>query len=377
MKASTYFNPKNIEWPNTLFILLTPLIAVISVAYYLSTEAWNWPIFWVAFFFYWASGFGITAGYHRLFAHKTYKANALVRFLLAIFGAIAFQNSILKWASDHRRHHHKVDSDDDPYTITEGFFYAHMGWILLKEKKNSHSYIKDLGKDPLVLWQHKYYIPIAVGFGIVLPTLIGGMLGSYLGGFALIAMARIVLVHHFTFFINSLCHMWGNRPYSRIQTARDNGLISLFTFGEGYHNYHHEFQTDYRNGLRWWQYDPTKWLIFSLSKIGFTWGLKRIPEAKIEAAKMQVLTEKLRSSQTDLSEEKESLVESLDSLKEKIISLHRSLSEKTQELKSVESGSIAADDIKSIKLKIDELSEQLKSNIKSWYQTYDMASQTA
>jgi stearoyl-CoA desaturase (delta-9 desaturase) len=208
-----------------------------------------------------------------------------VRLMTLIFGAAAFENGALAWVSDHRRHHKNVDHDEDPYDISKGVWYAHIGWILFKlDPEPPLDNVADLRKDPLVIWQDRFYLPLAIGVGFLIPALLGymhsGWLGA-LGGFLLGGVARITAVQHMTFFINSLCHTIGRQPYSDRCSARDSWLMAIFTFGEGYHNYHHEFQHDYRNGVKWWQWDPTKWSIWTLEKLRLVRGLRRVPEEKI------------------------------------------------------------------------------------------------
>jgi stearoyl-CoA desaturase (delta-9 desaturase) len=236
-------------------------------------------------FFVIATGLSITLGYHRLFAHKAFEASWLVRLFTLIFGAATFENSALAWVSDHRRHHKNVDSDDDPYDITKGFWHAHIGWILFRmDPEPPWDNVADLRKDRLVMLQQNYYVPIAIFVGFLVPAMLGylhsGWLGA-LGGFLIAGVARVVAVQHMTFFINSLCHTVGRQPYSDRCSARDSAMMAVFTFGEGYHNYHHEFQHDYRNGVKWWQWDPTKWSIWILEKVGLVHGLRRVSEEKI------------------------------------------------------------------------------------------------
>jgi stearoyl-CoA desaturase (delta-9 desaturase) len=189
------------------------------------------------------------------------------------------------WASDHRRHHKHVDHDEDPYDISKGFFHAHIGWLLFKLlPQPPFDNVADLKKDPLVMWQHRHIHLLAIMVSFVLPTLAGfawdGWVGA-LGGFLIGGVAKVVVLQHGTFLINSACHTIGRQPYSTRCSARDSFLMALFTFGEGYHNYHHEFQHDYRNGVKPWQWDPTKWLIWILSKLGLTSGLRRVPQETI------------------------------------------------------------------------------------------------
>ncbi len=281
---------ERVNWTNSSFLIGTFVVTCTAVPVYL--WFYGLDLFQVAMFFLFfiASGLSITLGYHRLFSHMAFQASWPVRLLTLIFGATAFENSAIAWVSDHRRHHKHVDHDDDPYDISKGFWHAHIGWILFKlNPEPPYDNVNDLRKDPLVVWQDRFYVTIAVGFGFVLPTLLGfwhgGAIGA-LGGFLIAGVARVVAVQHMTFFINSLCHTVGSQPYSNKCSARDSWLMAIFTFGEGYHNYHHEFQHDYRNGVKWWQWDPTKWTIWTLEKLHLVRGLRRVPEDKIILAQL-------------------------------------------------------------------------------------------
>ncbi|MDQ6631740.1 MAG: fatty acid desaturase, partial [Verrucomicrobiota bacterium] len=241
--------------------------------------------------FFAATGLSITLGYHRLFSHLTFKARWPVRLFTLLFGAAAFEGSALIWTSDHRRHHKHVDQEDDPYDISQGFWHAHIGWILFKLKPEPpYDNVNDLRQDPFVRWQDRHVFKIAVLVGFILPALIGwawyqtwqGALGSLL----LAGVMRVVCVQHMTFCINSLCHTIGTRPYSGKCSARDSGVMALFTFGEGYHNFHHEFQHDYRNGVKAWQFDPTKWAIWLLAKMKMVGQLRIVPLEKILLAEI-------------------------------------------------------------------------------------------
>ncbi len=238
------------------------------------------------------TGFSITLGYHRLFSHITFRAVLPVRLFTLIFGAGAFENSVLMWASEHRRHHKHVDHDEDPYDISKGFFHAHIGWLLFKlQPQPPFDNVNDLKKDPLVMWQHQHIHLLAVLVSFVLPTLAGALWDGWvgaLGGFLIGGVAKVVVLQHGTFLINSACHTIGRQPYSTKCSARDSFVLALFTFGEGYHNYHHEFQHDYRNGVKPWEWDPTKWLIWILSKLGLTTDLRRVPLEKISSAQARL-----------------------------------------------------------------------------------------
>lgn len=289
MNAAKHEAPENppINWVATSIFSLTFLGAVVLVplyGYYNPYDAVEWVVFAVFLAF---CGFSITAGYHRLWAHKTYEANVALRAFLAFWGACSIQNTILAWSSGHRRHHRFVDDEEkDPYSIRRGFWFAHMGWMVRNYKSSQLdlSNVADLQRDPVVMFQQRHYAALVLVSNVVLPLTIGFMNGDLVGMFLLAGVLRLVISHHVTFFINSLCHMWGRQPYTDTNTARDNPLLALVTYGEGYHNFHHFFQTDYRNGVKWWHFDPTKWLINLFAWVGLARNLKRVPDFKIQEA---------------------------------------------------------------------------------------------
>ena len=279
---------ERINWVTSAFLIGTFVLTFTAVPAYLWFFGLDW--FQVALFFtmLMACGFSVTLGYHRLFSHMTFQAAWPIRLFALIFGAGAFENSVLMWASEHRRHHKHVDHEDDPYCISKGFFFAHIGWLLFKlDNDEPYDNVHDLQKDKLVCWQDRNVHLIAVVVSFVFPAILGflwnGWIGA-LGAFLLSGVARIVVLQHCTFLINSACHTIGRQPYSTKCSARDSFLLAIFTFGEGYHNYHHEFQYDYRNGVKPWQMDPTKWIIWTLSKTGLVSGLRRAAEHKIFTA---------------------------------------------------------------------------------------------
>jgi stearoyl-CoA desaturase (delta-9 desaturase) len=237
-----------------------------------------------------ANNMAITCGYHRLFAHATYQAHPVLKVIYLAVGAMALQNSALLWSANHRDHHRFIDDPErDPYCARRGFWFSHIGWMLhnYASGEPNLSTVRDLERDPLVMFQHRYYLPIALGMNFGTPLLAGWATGDPLGTLLLAGFLRLVVGHHTTFFINSLAHMWGLRPYSDENTARDNGVIAMLTFGEGYHNFHHKFSHDYRNGVRWWQWDPSKWFISLMNWLGLANNLKRVPWFKIQRALLE------------------------------------------------------------------------------------------
>jgi stearoyl-CoA desaturase (delta-9 desaturase) len=225
---------------------------------------------------------GIGAAYHRFYAHRCYTLNKSAETVLLTLATLATQGSAVRWSCDHRMHHRFSETKDDPYSITEGFWHAHMLWLFKKPKPVDLKRVPDLMRNPLVVFQHKYADALSVASNILLAGLVGWIVGDYLGAFVLTWWTRLAVSHHLTWFVNSLCHCWGSRTYSKELTAVDNYVLAVLTVGEGYHNYHHTFPSDYRNGVRWYHVDPTKWTIWTLSKLGLAGNLKRISSARIE-----------------------------------------------------------------------------------------------
>lgn len=294
------FKPSSsIYWLNSFFLIGTFVTAVIGVPLYIFFFGLSWFQVALFFFLFVATGMSITLGYHRLFSHKSFEASPLVRGATLFFGAAAFENSAMVWCADHRRHHKHTDHDEDPYDITKGFFHAHIGWLLFRHGPETPlTWVRDLQKDRMVVFQHRFYIPLAILVGFALPTAIGWAYGGWvaaLGAFLIAGVLRIVCVHHVTFCINSLCHWIGKRPYSTKCSARDSALMALFTFGEGYHNFHHEFQHDYRNGVKPHQFDPTKWAIWTLSRLGLVRRLRVVPDEKIIQAEIAEQRRQIRA----------------------------------------------------------------------------------
>jgi stearoyl-CoA desaturase (delta-9 desaturase) len=276
-------------WANILMFALTFAAAVVIVPWYgfavgYSGAAWAW----FAILLY-ANGLAITGGYHRLWSHRTYDAHWSIRLVYMVLGAMALQNSVLVWAAGHRDHHKYTDDNDrDPYSAGRGLWFSHIGWMLRRYPSGEPDLdnVRDLQKDPLVAFQHRYYYVLAIGLNVLVPLALGWLHGDLWGVFLLAGVLRLVVSHHFTFLINSVAHAVGRQPYGDGHSARDNGWLAFLTYGEGYHNFHHQFAHDYRNGIRWWQWDPSKWIICSLSWVGLTSRLKRTPAVAIHRARL-------------------------------------------------------------------------------------------
>ncbi len=279
------------NWAVTSVLGLTFITAITVVPWYGFSHgysAWNWTFFGI---FLVLNGIGIGSGYHRLWSHRTYDAHPGLKWLLAITGGMSLQNSIIVWSARHRVHHRDVDNNDkDPYSIGRGFWFAHIGWMLrdYESGKVDYSVVRDLQRDPVAAWQHRWYWTLVWTTNAAVPVFLGWLTGDVIGMFLLADVARLVVNHHVTFFINSLAHMWGKQPYSDENTARDQHFLALITYGEGYHNYHHQFQTDYRCGIRWWHLDINKWFISTCALLGLVRNRKRAPQFKVLRARLNM-----------------------------------------------------------------------------------------
>ncbi|TPX37506.1 hypothetical protein SmJEL517_g00529 [Synchytrium microbalum] len=301
----------DIEWLNVVIFIVTPALSLYG--FYTTQLTFQTAIWAVVYYF--CTGLAITAGtqtvesiiislpstnpfeqLHRYFAHRSYEAAFPMRLLLALFGAGALQGSIKWWCRDHRAHHRYTDSSRDPYGANKGVFWSHIGWLVVKQDKDKIGRvdISDLKRDKIVMWQHDWFPIIGLFMAFVFPTLVAYIgWGDFWGGFYFAGVARLVVVHHATFCVNSLAHWLGEASYDDRQTPRDHFITALVTLGEGYHNFHHEFPSDYRNAILFWQYDPTKWTIWICSLFGLTYNLKMFPENEIVKGRIQMQEKKI------------------------------------------------------------------------------------
>ncbi len=269
------------KWAGVVLFAVLISCGVFGTPLYIYHRGLSAPELTLFLFYFFATGLSITVGYHRLFAHVTYKTNSVVRFLLLFFGAATYEESALKWSSQHRQHHQFTDTDKDPHNSKRGFWYCHIGWILFYKHSVNQDNVKDLLQDKLIMHQHRYYDLWALVSGILLPLVIGYWTGHLLGAFLMAVCLRMFLVMNAAFFINSYAHMIGSRRYNENESATDHWLGAVLTNGEGYHSFHHRFPNDYRNGIRWYHWDPSKWIIYLFSRLGLAWDLKRTSPALI------------------------------------------------------------------------------------------------
>jgi stearoyl-CoA desaturase (delta-9 desaturase) len=243
---------------------------------------------------YLLSGFGITAGYHRLFTHRSFKTYPFVRGVFAVLGSTAIQGSVPDWVADHRKHHTYTDEIGDPHSPhvgheggrLRGFIHAHFGWLFAEEKASRQRNVPDLLEDPVVMAVHRRFPAIVLGSYFLAPFAAGALatrrLRGGVGGFIWGGAMRIFFLHHATWSVNSVCHLWGKRPFETRDQSRNNPLVALVGLGEGNHHNHHAFPRSAKHGLESWQFDPTWWLISSMEKTGLAWDVQRVEPSELE-----------------------------------------------------------------------------------------------
>ncbi|KAJ8654079.1 hypothetical protein O0I10_010290 [Lichtheimia ornata] len=291
---------KHVNWPQSILLISVPLLGLYGA---FTTELQQKTMIW-SIIYYFITGLGITAGYHRLWAHRAYRATLPLRWLYCFAGSGAVEGSIYWWSRGHRAHHRWTDTDKDPYSAHRGFFFSHFGWMLVNRPKNriGHADVADLKAESVVAIQHKYYPYFALAFGFLLPTLVAGLgWGDFRGGFYYAGLCRLTFVHHATFCVNSLAHYLGETSFDDHHTPRDHWITALVTMGEGYHNFHHEFPQDYRNAIVYYQYDPTKWLIKLLSFAGLAYDLKQFPSNEVTKGQIQMQEKKIAAIKRKLT----------------------------------------------------------------------------
>lgn len=282
---------REVFWENILVLVFTHVLGILGILYAVFLH-FSWETTVLAAGMFLLTMLATTGGYHRLFAHRSYRGGRLLRLFYLVFGAAAAEQSALRWSSDHRRHHAYTDEEEDPYNIKKGFWWAHMGWLFYRSPPSDYANAKDLLADPLIRLQDRFYLPLMLGFGFLLPTLLGWTWGDAAGGLLLGGFLRLAVQYEATFCINSVAHYVGSQPYSTKTSARDSLVAALLTMGEGYHNFHHRFPSDYRNGVRAWHFDPTKWCVWILERLGLASDLKRVPEEAVEKARQEAARER-------------------------------------------------------------------------------------
>lgn len=308
----------------------------------------------------------VTAGYHRLYAHVTYRTRKAVEGVLLFFATLATQGSALEWAHDHRLHHKHVDSDGDPYGTQHGFWQSHLLWMFKKRKAYDERYIRDLRQNKLLVFQDRHYGWLMAGTNILAVAVVGWLTGDLIGAFVIAFLLRLFVAHHCTWFINSLAHMWGSKPYSHEHSAVNNFILALLTYGEGYHNYHHTFAGDYRNGVRWYQFDPPKYLIWTLSKLGLASDLKRMDPLMIKKKLLQADRSLLLGHLEQVYDtRKAALMETVEKTSHRLSETISSIKSTRDRYRSLEPKSDPVE-ARQLKVRFRELQAQMREDLKTW-----------
>jgi len=295
-----------INWQAVAVIIFLPIVlAFLAVNYSKNYGIGKFEII-LTIVGYYVCNITVGIGLHRLWSHNSYKTNKFVEGVLTFLSAGTLQGPVIAWASDHHNHHTFTDTDKDPHSPLKyknkvlGFLWAHIGWMIIKEesaKTISKTTLVKLGRNKLLMWQLKYYWQIAIFMNIVPPMLIGYLIGgdmkSAYAGLLFIAIGRAIQ-QEMTFCINSWTHFVGDQKYTS-GTARDSWGISILLLGENWHNFHHAFPSDYRNGHQWYHFDVHKWIIFLMSKVGLAWDLQLTSEERI-SARMTLTKEQFRKN---------------------------------------------------------------------------------
>jgi stearoyl-CoA desaturase (delta-9 desaturase) len=283
-----------------LTAIVVPFVGVIAAIYYSWTIGWmGWPYLILLIVAWMISGMGITIGFHRLLTHNSFETYRPIRAALMMMGALSVEGSPLVWCAVHRRHHELSDKPGDPHSphlhgegwwnAIKGFWYGHCGWLLTTfwSDPDLKRYVPDLLRDRLlVVVDRMYYVWVLLSLAI--PTVIGWLItmnwqGAFLG-LLWGGLVRIFIGHHITWSINSVCHIFGGRPFQSNDRSTNNLMCALLGFGEGWHNNHHAFPTSARHGLWWWQFDMSWLTILALKKLGLAWNVK-VPSPKAIEAK--------------------------------------------------------------------------------------------
>jgi len=297
-------------WPQRVAMLCTVILPFLGLlgAIYLLWHRTNglfgygigWPEIIAMIVMYSIGGFGVTIGYHRLLTHRSFETSRTVRLLLAISGSVAAQGMAIRWCATHRRHHQLADLEGDPHSphlhgrhgligLLKGLWHAHIGWTFEADRPNLARSVSDLLEDRALLIVDQLYL-LWVALGIFVPAVALGLWyhswEGFFSGMIWGGLLRIFLMLHVTWSINSVCHVFGTRPFKNTDHSTNNFPIAIVSLGEGWHNNHHAFPTSARHGLRWWQFDSSYEIIRLMSKVGLVWNV-RVPNQEAMNAKLR------------------------------------------------------------------------------------------
>ncbi|HEX9037632.1 MAG TPA: acyl-CoA desaturase [Ktedonobacterales bacterium] len=254
-----------------LVVVVVPLLAVVAAIGMLWQRAVTWTDVIVLLVMYSLVAFGVTVGYHRMLTHRSFKPHPVVKFILLVLGSMAFEGAAIQWAATHIKHHAVSDREGDPHSPVDGFFHAHLGWLFTHPNEDPNVWARHLVQDPIIMFVSRTFL-LWGALSLAISFAIGGWQGLIWGG-----LVRMFLTHHVTWSVNSVCHTFGKRPYATNDASRNEWVVGLLAFGEGWHNNHHAFPRSAFHGLTWWQLDLSGLLIATLEKLGLATDVYRIP----------------------------------------------------------------------------------------------------
>lgn len=282
-----------IVWLNVIVAIAGHLLAVYGAVVYGPRATWPSWIFYL--FYYLASGLGVTAGVHRYWSHKTYKAKLPFQIMLMVFNCISMQNDIIEWCRDHRVHHKYTETEADPHNARRGFFFAHMGWLMMKKHpqvfiKGKNVEISDLKNDPVAKFQRRYYLCLCLLFSVVVPVLFPWFLWGeeIVVAFFILFVFRYVMTLHSTWLVNSAAHLWGERPYDQHINPSDNRFVCIAAIGEGWHNYHHTFPYDYATSEWGPRLNMTTMILDFMALLGLVYDRKQVSQDGIDRVRKRL-----------------------------------------------------------------------------------------
>jgi len=270
--------------------VVVPLLATVYAIWLLWNRAVNWSDITLLLIMYSLSAFGVTVGFHRMLTHRSFKPHPIIKFILLVLGSMALEGPTLEWAATHIKHHANSDREGDPHSPVEGFFHAHVGWIFNVEKADPNVYCRNLVKDSMIVFIDRTFF-LWAALSILIPFAIGGWHGLIWGG-----LVRIFLAHHVTWSVNSVCHTFGRRDFETTDQSRNEWIVGLLAFGEGWHNNHHAFPRSAFHGLRWWQFDLSGYLIWTLERFRLVKDVYRVTPEMLQRRYNQTLKANARTS---------------------------------------------------------------------------------
>jgi stearoyl-CoA desaturase (delta-9 desaturase) len=268
-----------------LVVVVVPFLATLLAIWLLWDRAVHWSDLLLLAGMYTAVAFGVTVGYHRMLTHRSFVPHPAIKAVLLVLGSMALEGDAVQWTATHTKHHAHADRAGDPHSPLEGFVHAHLGWIFAETDADPRRYCKHLLQDRLVVFVSRTHL-LWVVLALAIPFTLGGLLAGWAGAWTGLlwgGLVRMFFTHHVTWSVNSVCHTFGTRAFATNDRSRNEWVVGLLAFGEGWHNNHHAFPRSAFHGLRWWQVDVAGYLIWTLERLGLAHEVYRIPPALLTA----------------------------------------------------------------------------------------------